>query len=101
MGTSTAQRHLVLTRCDAEAGLGEDDVSATVGLPVALQIPNDTAVTGSVNEGHPLTERDGTGPTAEAMTRLVDLVSPPVPVGSSGWIRRLLAMGRPEGPTSV
>lgn len=72
----TARRHLVLNRCDADVGLDEDDVTATVRHPVSVAIPSHVAVTRSVNDGHPLTEIGGGDPATAAFERLVDLVAP-------------------------
>ena len=96
LGHVDARRHLVLNRANAQVGLVLDDVTATTGLPIAVTIPSDAAVTQSVNEGQPLTASDAGGPAADAFAELIELVAPVDPLRRSepaGWVQRMLSRG--------
>src|SRR4051794_18695415 len=89
LGVGDVEAHLVLNRADAVVGLTLDDVTATTGLPIAVTIPSDAAITTSVNEGHALTEADADGPAARAFAELVELLAPEPMAEDRRWHQRL------------
>lgn len=93
LGLVGARRHLVLNRANAQVGLVLDDVTATTGLPIAVTIPSDAAVTQSVNEGQPLTSSDARSPAADAFAELIDLLTPTDAPAATGWVQRLRGFG--------
>lgn len=72
----SSRHHLVLNHANIQLGLDIDDVTATIGVPVSVEIPADPAVATSVNEGRALTDSDDDGPAARAFSTLVDLLEP-------------------------
>jgi pilus assembly protein CpaE len=98
-GHTSARRHLVVNRAGADAGIEVDDVTATLGMPVAVEIPADDEITAAVNAGRTLTEIDASGPAGSAFDALVRLFEDDEEVAHPSWIDRLLGFGRSD-PTN-
>ena len=65
-----ATRHLVLNRSDAKVGLSPKDISETIGLSIAAEVPSSRAVPTSVNIGVPVVEHDARSSAARGLTTL-------------------------------
>ena len=76
-----ATRHLLLNRSDAKVGLSAKDISETIGLPIAAEVPSSRAIPTSVNVGVPIVEHDSRSGAARGLiafgTSLLDTVGEP------------------------
>ena len=66
------KRHFVLNRADSRVGLDVDDVVATVGMPVDVELPSSRSVPLALNQGTPLIESDPRSPIARQFMGLVE-----------------------------
>ena len=69
-----ATRHLLLNRSDAKVGLSAKDISATIGLPIAAEVPSSRSVPTSVNIGVPVVEHDARSAAARGLAALGTLL---------------------------
>lgn len=76
-----ATRHLLLNRSDAKVGLSLKDISETIGLPIAAEVPSSRAIPTSVNVGVPIVEHDSRSAAARGLlafgTSLLETVGEP------------------------
>lgn len=76
-----ATRHLLLNRSDAKVGLSLKDISETIGLPIAAEVPSSRAIPMSVNVGVPVVEHDSRSAAARGLlafgTSLLETVGEP------------------------
>ena len=87
LGMVTQQRHFVLNRADSRVGLDAEDIQATVGLPIDVQVPSSRAVPLSMNQGSPIVLSDPRNPVSRNLGTLIDRFAP-TPAGSAartGW----------------
>ena len=68
---TSQRRHLVLNRADTRVGMGEQDVEATVGLPVDVAVPSSRSVPLAINQGIPLLLSDPKHPVSKQLLTLV------------------------------
>lgn len=67
-----ARLRLVVNRSTLHTGLTVADVEAVLGAPAALRIPEDPAVSASMNAGSPIAAGDSDAPVARLFHRFVD-----------------------------
>ena len=65
-----ATRHLLLNRSDAKVGLSPEDISATMGMPISVQVPSSRSVPTAVNIGIPVIEHDARSAAARGLSSL-------------------------------
>ena len=65
-----ATRHLLLNRSDAKVGLSSKDISETIGMPIAAEVPSSRSVPTSVNIGVPVLEHDARSSAARGLAAL-------------------------------
>ena len=69
-----ATRHLLLNRSDAKVGLSPRDISETIGLSIAAEVPSSRAVPTSVNIGVPVVDHDARSAAARGLVALGSLL---------------------------
>jgi pilus assembly protein CpaE len=69
-----ANRHLLLNRSDAKVGLSSKDISETIGLPIAAEVPSSRVIPTSVNVGVPVIEHDSRSAAARGLTSFAKLL---------------------------
>jgi pilus assembly protein CpaE len=63
---------VVLNRSDSRVGLSVDDVTRTLKVPLATQIPSSRSVSASINKGVPIVLDEPRHPVSVAIRQLVD-----------------------------
>jgi pilus assembly protein CpaE len=63
---------VVLNRSDSRVGLSVDDVTRTLKVPLATQIPSSRSVSASINKGVPIVLDEPKHPVSTAIKQLVE-----------------------------
>lgn len=87
LGYPGAQVHIVLNRVAADLGIDAGDVEKALGVPVEFEIPNDTAVAQSVNNGTSPLLRDVGSEFGKAIVRIASSLLPELSVPESNPVR--------------
>jgi pilus assembly protein CpaE len=69
-------RHLVLNMADPAGALSMADVTTTIGTPLDVVLPRNTAVSLSTNTGVPLLESEGRDPVTRGLQTLLGRILP-------------------------
>ncbi|MGE0796119.1 MAG: CpaE family protein, partial [Acidimicrobiia bacterium] len=93
LGLTGARRHVVLNRADSRVGVSATDVTETLGLPIAVEVPSSSAVPAALNGGAPVVLSDPRSPAAAAFKKLVGLFAdaPVQTAPATSWFRRPLS----------
>lgn len=93
LGLTGARRHVVLNRADSRVGVSVTDVTETLGLPIAVEVPSSSAVPAALNGGAPVVLSDPRSPAAAAFKKLVGLFAdaPVQTAPATSWFRRPLS----------
>lgn len=90
LGMTHLRRHFVLNRADARVGMDVEDVQATVGLPVCVEIPSSRSVPLSMNQGVALVTSEPRSPVARRFQQLAEMfVEDPASEDASGFLGKL------------
>lgn len=73
LGLTSARRHLVLNRADAQVGVRAADIEDLLGMQVAVEIPSSRIVPTAINQGVPVVEGYARTPVARQLEKVVDL----------------------------
>jgi pilus assembly protein CpaE len=86
LGLTEAERHVVLNRADSRVGVRADEVVATLGLPIAVEIPSSRMIPSSLNTGAPIVLSEARSAAAFAFQQLVALFTDiPTDVAPRRW----------------
>jgi pilus assembly protein CpaE len=89
LGMTHQRRHFLVNRADSKVGLDIDDVEATVGLPVDVELASSRMVPLSTNQGTPVIESQPRSPVARQLGTLVQrFAEVPADVGGGTGRRR-------------
>ena len=83
LGYSRDRVHVVLNRADSKVGLSIDDVTKTISLPIAAQLPSSRAVPASINRGIPIVHDAANHPVSQAIRKFAQLLMAQAPAGSA------------------
>jgi pilus assembly protein CpaE len=85
LGTRRESLVVVLNRANAKAGLSASDVTATLGCPIAVQIPSSVAVPAATNRGEAIVITEPRHPVSVALKTLArEYVLGPGPAAAPG-----------------
>jgi pilus assembly protein CpaE len=86
---------VVLNRSDSRVGLSVDDVTRTLKVPLATQIPSSRSVSASINKGVPIVLDEPRHPVSAAIKQLVERHIRTAPVTAVPVPQTLETDGRP------
>lgn len=72
LGMTGARRHVVLNRSDARVGLSVDDIKATLGQEVDVEVSSSRLMPLAVNQGSPVLESNPRSSVGKQLARLVE-----------------------------
>lgn len=90
LGMTESRRIVVLNRSDSHVDLDVNDITAAIGLPIAISIPSSRSVPLSTNHGSPVLVFDPASPVIRPLRELVSLFTGEAPpeVRSHSLFRR-------------
>jgi pilus assembly protein CpaE len=93
LGYSRDRWHVILNRADAKVGLSVDDVTTTLHMQIAAQVPSSRAVPSAINRGVAIVQDSPGHPVSTALRRLTEALLANGQ-GAAGRPRRHRSLGR-------